>query len=1137
MGEICFDDYLRSVVSKYQRSQDCYIQTDATDLFDFGLMVQTVEEKKEHQESQSVEPEKSKIETFPVLDGIRKYASEKVLLVGKPGSGKSTALQKMLVDEAQKVLDGQASLIPVLIELRSWRTSYLALIKDFFRAHKLRLEEEKIDALLFEGKLLLLVDGVNELPADNHARQDILTLRETNPDTPMIFTTRMLGVGGDLGIEKKLEMLPLSEPQMRQFIQMRLPEQGNQMLQQLGDRLRKFGDTPLLLSMLCDVFKTNGRVPANLGSAFRDFANLYDGKLKENVPVYEYSRSHWSKLLQQLAFAMMPQDRPEGLRLSISRSEVEEILTRFLDGEKFPKPRDYAHHWLEDLLKHHLIQVKLVGTNEEIEFRHQLIQEYYAAEYLWDLLKNNRLSDTKLQHSYLNYLDWTESLALMLELVESEEQAVRVVRLALEVDLRLGARLAGAVKYGFQEKTVGLLMREIEERKIPQLYAIKLFGETRSDYAIEFLIKSLKHQDDFYFICSIASEALVQIGSDRSVESLILILSDKNQDSFVRLNVIDALGKIRSKKSIEILIQSLKDNDSGVRSNSAKALGEIGSDRAIRHLIQSTRDQGFYVGAEAVRALGNIKDDEAVEALIQILNEKNIITTPDLREDAAEELGKIASRRAVESLIKALEDQSSRLRWTAVKALGLISSDEAIEILIQKLKSEHLSYILESYILALGEIRNEKAIDPLLQVLNDKKQLSEVRAKAAGALGNIGKDTAVESLIKALEDQDPEVRAKAAEALGNTGKGTVVKPLIKALNDQDSTVIGNAVTALGVMDNIATITPLIEVLKKGDIDVRLRTIRSLGVIGGDRVIQPLIQSLKDHHYAIRFESAKLLGTIGSNRAFESLIQSLNDSNVIVGFQAAKALVAIDRNRAIEPLIQSLRGKYSIEGFISALGDTGSNRVIDSLIQALKSGSIGHRRSALEAFKKLTKFNLNLSQQLPHLVQLTSPNEEALSVITAIQDRCKYYNYNIAQTPLQEENNNDKVLSKPQGNIINVTEINNNFSGANFGAANIANLGGTVNEQKIVQKTEVPKQSLAEATKEVQDLLNQLAKTNPSEATIADTIQQEINRNPTLKARLVNALKAGGIEALKTIFNNPFISIPVETVKGFLEAES
>ncbi|TYQ25152.1 hypothetical protein [Pseudanabaena sp. UWO310] len=125
--EICFDGYLRSIVSKYEQSRDCYAQTDATDLFDFGLMVQTVEDKKEGQESQDSVQEKPKTERFPVLDGIRKYAEDHVLLVGRLGSGKSTALQKLVVDEAQKVLDGQASLIPVLIELRSWRTSYIAL--------------------------------------------------------------------------------------------------------------------------------------------------------------------------------------------------------------------------------------------------------------------------------------------------------------------------------------------------------------------------------------------------------------------------------------------------------------------------------------------------------------------------------------------------------------------------------------------------------------------------------------------------------------------------------------------------------------------------------------------------------------------------------------------------------------------------------------------------------------------------------------------------------------------------------------------------------------------------------------------------------------------------------------------------
>ena len=81
-----------------------------------------------------------------------------------------------------------------------------------------------------------------------------------------------------------------------------------------------------------------------------------------------------------------------------------------------------------------------------------------------------------------------------------------------------------------------------------------------------------------------------------------------------------------------------------------------------------------------------------------------------------------------------------------------------------------------------------------------------------------------------------------------------------------------------------------------------------------------------------------------------------------------------------------------------------------------------------------------------------------------------------------------------------------------------------------------KQNLAEAAKEIQDLLYQLSLTNPSSTDVVAAVHQEIRRNPTLKARLISALKAGGLEALKSIFDHPLFSIPAETVKGWLEAE-
>jgi HEAT repeat protein len=88
-------------------------------------------------------------------------------------------------------------------------------------------------------------------------------------------------------------------------------------------------------------------------------------------------------------------------------------------------------------------------------------------------------------------------------------------------------------------------------------------------------------------------------------------------------------------------------------------------------------------------------------------------------------------------------------------------------------------------------------------------------------------------------------------------------------------------------------------------------------------------------------------------------------------------------------------------------------------------------------------------------------------------------------------------------------------------ANIGNFSETVQgDQIFTQHNYATPQNLTEAA--------------------AESLHQELKRNPTLKSRLLNALKSGGTEALKialeTVFKNPLVAIPVETIKGWIEAE-
>jgi predicted NACHT family NTPase len=130
-------------------------------------------------------------------------------------------------------------------------------------------------------------------------------------------------VGGDFGIEKRLEMQPLNATQMQQFVRAYLPQQGEEMLGRLGEKLREFGQTPLLLWMLCELFQQTGEIPPNLGLVFHHFAKSFERKIKEDVPVAAESRRWWGELLQHLAFAMMQGEAPTEFYAVIPRRDAE----------------------------------------------------------------------------------------------------------------------------------------------------------------------------------------------------------------------------------------------------------------------------------------------------------------------------------------------------------------------------------------------------------------------------------------------------------------------------------------------------------------------------------------------------------------------------------------------------------------------------------------------------------------------------------------------------------------------------------------------------------------------------------------------------------------------------------------------
>jgi HEAT repeat protein len=306
-------------------------------------------------------------------------------------------------------------------------------------------------------------------------------------------------------------------------------------------------------------------------------------------------------------------------------------------------------------------------------------------------------------------------------------------------------------------------------------------------------------------------------------------------------------------------------------------------------------------------------------------------TEPSLRDMIVNELW---------SLYKTAE--FAPLREKAIGVLALIKPDNIIDSLINDLAAKE-SEVRWRAAYALGVLGSEKAVEPLITILTTAKE-SDVRGRAAYALGVLGSEKAVEPLITILTTaKESDVRGSTASALGVLGSEKAVKPLITILTTaKESDVRRNAASALGGIGSEKAVEPLITILTTAkESDVRGSTASALGEIGSEKAVEPLITILTTaKENDVRVSAASALGKIGSENAVKPLINTLTtDKDSFVRLSATFALGGIGSEKAVEPLITALSSAKESDvrwKAAYALGGIRSEKAVDPLITALSS---------------------------------------------------------------------------------------------------------------------------------------------------------------------------------------------------------
>ncbi|MEG4282360.1 HEAT repeat domain-containing protein [Microcoleus sp. A006_D1] len=826
----------------------------------------------------------------------------KIAIIGEPGAGKTTRLQKI----ADWILEQDLGL-PIWIDLAELGEQDICeyLEKVWLRRCQGEVTRRDLEAQM--SRVWLLLDGVDEMTHTQGMQQlakDLL--RSWVQPARVVVTCRVNVWEADKNAFSGFDVfrnLEFNREQVTEYIRRWFAGMGDgaagesleaELVKSENSRLKELIQNPLRLWMLCQIWSSRkGTLPDTQAKLYASFIKyIYRWKeqfIKTYAKLCGKTQSQCQELLHQglgeLAKAAID---GKSSRFRLSYQLVSEYLGERSD-ETSLLSLALSLGWLNR------VGIDFDEPEESVYgFYHATFQEYFAALTVddWDyFLPRNHVNFPVVGKEYRIFAaQWKQVILLWLGIEGLNRKQKDEFIEAL-----------GGFKDGcsdFYEYRVGFL-------------AAAGIGEfkdcSRADEIVATIIKwgcgylNIEKQKWQTFLDPIAEgarAALLQTNYSIAVNQLIDLLKTTD-DEKVRLNIAEYLGKIDrgNPEAIATLVRIIETTENKLTCQiAAYSLEEIeqGNPQAIAALVrvlETTEDESTRW--QVAHTLGQIEqgNSQAIAALVRVLE-----TTEDesTRWHVAYTLGQIeqGNSQAIAALIKVLEtteDESTCIK--AAKSLVEIDPEnphtiDALVRILATTKDENICQQSASNLEKIGQ-GNSQIIDYLVRIIETTER-KFIRKKVAKSLGKIGQGNsqAVAALVKIIETSDDfEIFWAAAISLEEIGQGNphAIAALVRIIETtEDTYTCMLAASSLGKIgqSNLDAIADLIRIIKTTEDEyTRCYAVESLGKIGLDnpQAITALVTVLEttDREY-IRMLAAKSLSEIqlGNPDAIAALVRLL-----------------------------------------------------------------------------------------------------------------------------------------------------------------------------------------------------------------------------------------------------------------------
>jgi cyclophilin family peptidyl-prolyl cis-trans isomerase/HEAT repeat protein len=402
--------------------------------------------------------------------------------------------------------------------------------------------------------------------------------------------------------------------------------------------------------------------------------------------------------------------------------------------------------------------------------------------------------------------------------------------------------------------------------------------------------------------------------------NLLTLLGDA--ESRIRRRTALAIGRTRVPEGVAALTPVLaSDVEPEVRQMAAFAMGLIGVPAAADPLVTALADPDPLVQGRAAEALGLLAHKAAAAPIAAMMTAHikagvlNGIAADDVESPKspavdAVRLGIYALVRlgAYDALASTLLDSGGRpvsQWWPVGYAFRRINDPRAGAVLLNLLQSDGV-YTRGFAARGLGVVKEARAIQPLVAVLANQKEVTNVRIEASRALADLGASEAAPTLITVVTAgaTEPNLRLEAVTALGLLRSTAAVELFIELLTDAWPSLRAAAVIALARADPEVFVTAISGLDPDRHWSVRAALATALGTLSDRRGEARLRLMLKDEDQRVIPSVLQALVAIGASDADAVLLERLQADDVVVRQTVATGLARLKARTAAARLVEA-----------------------------------------------------------------------------------------------------------------------------------------------------------------------------------------------------------------------------------------